>query len=208
LKTIAFFDFDGTVIKGDSMLLFTKKCCGKLAITLGLIAIIPKLISLKLGSTKYFGLKEKFFKYTIKGMHRSALENCAGSLTPMLEERVWPSISERLKWHEQNGHEIVIVSASAEIWLKPWVEQKGYKLVASRLAFSDEIFTGKLSTPNCKGSEKVKRIQESYDLNQYDEVYAYGDTKSDIPMLDLADHPFWVSMGELSTFAKKGVLYN
>lgn len=205
MKTIAFFDFDGSIIKGDSMLMYVNECCGKWAVILGLIAIIPKIISLKLGSKKYFGLKEKFFKYTIKGKQRSKLEKCAESLRPKLEESIWPFMQERMKWHKQNGHEIVIVSASAEIWLKPWTKMQGYTLISSKLEFQDDTFTGKLSTANCKGPEKVTRIKESYSLSDYKDIYAYGDTSSDIPMLNLASHPFWVSKGELSTFTKKGV---
>jgi len=201
VKTIAFFDFDGTIIKGDSMLLFTRECCGRWDVMIGLIAILPKLISIKLGSNKFFGLKEKFFKHTIKGKKRSELEQCGESISPKLEDNIWPLIKDRLQWHIDKKHEVIIVSASAEIWLKTWAEQNGFGLISSKLEFKEDIFSGKLSTPNCKGEEKVRRIQESYNLSEYDEIYAYGDTRSDIPMLKLADHPYWISRGKMSPFS-------
>jgi len=37
----------------------------------------------------------------------------------------------------------------------------------------------------------VRRILAAYDLSQYDEVYAYGDTKGDKPMLGLATIAFY-----------------
>jgi phosphatidylglycerophosphatase C len=51
--------------------------------------------------------------------------------------------------------------------------------------------TGRISGLNCHGQEKVRRIKESFPLDQYQEIYAYGDTSGDKPMLDLATHRFY-----------------
>ncbi|MBE0440051.1 MAG: HAD-IB family hydrolase, partial [Gammaproteobacteria bacterium] len=39
-------------------------------------------------------------------------------------------------------------------------------------------------------------IQAAYDLAQYDEVYAYGDTSGDKPMMGLAHHAVYKSFHE------------
>ena len=38
--------------------------------------------------------------------------------------------------------------------------------------------------------KRAKRIKEKIDLDQYDMVYAYGDSRGDREMLALADEPF------------------
>jgi phosphatidylglycerophosphatase C len=65
------------------------------------------------------------------------------------------------------------------------------ELVASRLDVQHGRLTGRLLGKNCHGEEKVKRIVERYPLNEYDEIYAYGDDHSDKPMLKLATHSFF-----------------
>ena len=64
-------------------------------------------------------------------------------------------------------------------------------LLATRLEISGDHLTGKIRGANCHGEEKVRRIQEAYQLKEYPQVYAYGDTKGDLPMLKLADIRFY-----------------
>jgi phosphoserine phosphatase len=52
-------------------------------------------------------------------------------------------------------------------------------------------FAGRYDGSNCHGIEKVRRIRECFDLNEFDRVYAYGDTPGDRPMLTLADEAFY-----------------
>lgn len=51
--------------------------------------------------------------------------------------------------------------------------------------------TGRILGRNCHGAEKVSRIREAFNLSDYDDIYAYGDTKGDKPMLALAKHAFY-----------------
>ena len=56
--------------------------------------------------------------------------------------------------------------------------------------------SGKLEGANCYGEEKVRRIKEwfqTYGVPEY--IYAYGDTKGDIPMLTMANEGYWVKGG-------------
>jgi HAD superfamily phosphoserine phosphatase-like hydrolase len=87
--------------------------------------------------------------------------------------------------------EIVIVSASPDNWLKAWCKQFGAALISTKLEVRDRKLTGKIDGKNCRGEEKVRRIRMQYDLSNYDEVYAYGDTKGDKPMLALATFAFY-----------------
>ena len=54
-----------------------------------------------------------------------------------------------------------------------------------------EVSDGRCDGDNCHGQEKVRRIKEAYPLDQYREIYAYGDTGGDRPMLGLATHSFY-----------------
>ncbi len=53
------------------------------------------------------------------------------------------------------------------------------------------IVTGKFSTKNCYGIEKANRVQEVYNFDDYDHIYAYGDSRGDKELLELADESFY-----------------
>ena len=98
---------------------------------------------------------------------------------------------ERLRWHLGEGHRTIIVTASSDAWLGPWCSAEALEVVATGLEEKDGRYTGELSTPNCKGEEKVRRLRGLLDLAGYERIYAYGDTPSDRPMLALATDPLY-----------------
>jgi HAD superfamily phosphoserine phosphatase-like hydrolase len=85
----------------------------------------------------------------------------------------------------------VVVSASVECWLGPWCDKNGLDLIGTQLEIKDNRVTGKLLSKNCYGKEKVNRIRERYDLNSFDFIYAYGDSRGDDEMLELAQEKYY-----------------
>ena len=41
---------------------------------------------------------------------------------------------------------------------------------------------------NCFGPEKVRRVKEKYELENYEKIYAYGDSRGDKELLEFADY--------------------
>jgi len=60
------------------------------------------------------------------------------------------------------------------------------EIISTRLETKDGLLTGNFATPNCYGPEKVRRIREVVDLSAYQTVYAYGDSRGDREMLEIA----------------------
>ena len=84
-----------------------------------------------------------------------------------------------------------MISASLDIWLKPWTEYLGVELICTKMKFEQGIFTGAFANANCNGNEKVNRIKALLRLEDYQPIYAYGNSSGDKPMLALADHGFY-----------------
>ena len=55
---------------------------------------------------------------------------------------------------------------------------------------ADGIVTGRFLTPNCCGRQKVERLLELFPRRQSYKLYAYGDSKGDNDLLELADMGF------------------
>lgn len=191
-KVIALFDFDGTITNRDSLFDFIHFVVGTKKFILGFIILFPTLLSFKFNFIKNHEAKQKVLTYFFKGMLDKDFKNfgdkyCNTKLKKILNKKALNKII----WHKKNDHEIVIVSASIEDWLIKWSSENDLKLIATRLEKINGIVTGNFSTKNCYGVEKVHRIKKSFNLDDYDYIYAYGDSKGDKEMLDIATHKYF-----------------
>ena len=191
-KAIAFFDFDGTITTKDSLAEFIRFTKGNYVFLVGLIPVVPHIIGFKIGVIDRQKAKEKllstFFSGTPEHEFKEQSVLFVNEIVPTL---LRPGAVGKLKWHQQQGHEVVIVSASPAHWLKPWCDLNGFACISTELEVVEHKITGKINGVNCHGEEKVRRIKEKYDLPSYDSIYAYGDTGGDKPMLALAGNSFY-----------------
>jgi HAD superfamily hydrolase (TIGR01490 family) len=189
---IAFFDFDGTITTKDTLFEVIKFQKGKAGFYRGLLVNAPVLAALKLKLVSNQFAKEKVLRYFFKGrdisLFQEACDLFADEVLPTIVRQGAAAEINKLK---ASGFEIVVVSASAENWIKKWSDNIGVQLIATRLETNDKLLTGKIKGQNCNGDEKAVRIKSAYDLSQYDEVYCYGDTSGDKPMLALATKAFY-----------------
>ena len=191
-RRIAFFDFDGTITTKDSLLAFILFRYGKWRTIVGLLLISPfyalhllKLIPVQ--KAKEQVLKQFFKNEDVNQFSEAANEFVKKALPPLIR----PKAIREIQLLQKNGAEVVIISASPDNWLQPWTKQFDAGLICTKLESKNGKLTGRIEGNNCRGKEKVRRILAAYDLSQYDEVYAYGDTKGDKPMLGLATIAFY-----------------
>ncbi|RYE16908.1 MAG: HAD-IB family hydrolase, partial [Sphingobacteriales bacterium] len=97
-----------------------------------------------------------------------------------------------LAMHKQNGTKVVVVSASAENWVKPFCEEHQLICMGTKLEVdANGLLTGKLTGVNCNAAEKVNRIKCEFDPADFENIYAYGDSNGDKEMLAIATHPHY-----------------
>lgn len=189
---IAFFDFDGTITTRDTLLEFIRYCKGSFRFYLGFLLNSPWLIAYKLKIISNQKAKERVLTHFFRNTPLTAFqEQCDRFATEMLPQLVRAGADKEIALLQEQGFTVVIVSASPENWLRSWAENKGATLIATRLETRADVITGKIAGNNCHGKEKVRRIKEAYALPDYREIYAYGDTGGDRPMLALATISFF-----------------
>lgn len=189
---LALFDFDGTITNKDTLIEFIKFVHGRKRLFLGLLHLSPILILYKLKLIPNYKAKEILFSYFFKGFSEDQFKKAATAYSlSQIDSIVKEKARQRLLWHKNNGHKIVIVSASIDCWLRPWCEKNGFDLIATKLEIKNGKLTGKFMTKNCYGPEKVNRIREVLDLSKFSKIYAYGDSKGDYEMLQLAQERFY-----------------
>lgn len=191
-NTIAVFDFDGTIIAGDSFPDFLIRTFGKRAFSVQLPFILFMKLAAVMGIWSAHRAKEAVLSSFVKGMREEEFQKACRMYACVIPQMVYPAALSEIRKHQEAGHPVVIISASIADWIKPWAAGIGISQVAAtEVEIKKGILTGRFSTPNCKGAEKVNRLRSLFpDLNKYT-LYAYGDSSGDKELLALADYPHY-----------------
>ena len=189
---LALFDFDGTISDRDSFLLFLRKNTGSVQFALGMTLLLPRIVLFLLGRYPNQALKEDVLSRFLRGWEleqlRQRAELFARQTVPAI---LRPKAQERLEWHRQRGDRIIVVTATPELILAPWCAAQGVEILGTELETENGRLTGRIRGENCRGQAKVDRIRAYCELDRFGEIFAYGDTEGDRPMLAIADHPFF-----------------
>jgi HAD superfamily hydrolase (TIGR01490 family) len=112
----------------------------------------------------------------------------------MAESMLNTSMLKRLQRHASEGHTLCVVSASMDEWVRPICQKIGVdEVIATRVEVSSEgKLTGRFSSPNCYGAQKVDRLLEVYPQGSISYLYAYGDSQGDKELLEFADEGFYL----------------
>lgn len=178
------YDFDGTIYDGDSSIDFYLFCLKK---KLFIIKFLPKFIVFvvfyKLGLKTKEQMKECFFCFL----------TCFDNVDSLVDLFWDKNIKKIKKFYTELNHEHdIIISASPYFLLLPICEKLKVKaLIASEV----DKNTGRYSGNNCRGEEKVYLFKKKY--NDVIVESAYSDSKSDMPMLNLAKNKFIVKKDKI-----------
>jgi phosphatidylglycerophosphatase C len=200
--TVAAFDVDNTLTVRDCVVPFMRKVAG----TGSLIASImrrPIVVTRLVLAKDRDGLKALFVSAAFAGRSVGDVSDIAVRFASGVAEK-WMrnDVSQRLRWHQEQGHVVVLVSAS----LQPYLDVLGDLLevdavLCTQLQSQDGVYTGELLGQNCRGEEKVVRLREWCTAANlpFDSVkFAYGDSSGDRQMLASVDNGVLVKSIEVS----------
>lgn len=191
-KALALFDFDGTVSYKDSFFEFFKSNLSTYELIKGLLILSPTILGYKFGIIPNYKAKKNIFGHFYKSYDYQKFVGLSNDFSDnIIPKIVRKSAIERINWHKNQGHTVVIVSATFEEWLQNWCNKLGIDLIGTKMEVLDDRITGNFLTPNCFGPEKVNRVKEKYNLEDFEYIYAYGDSKGDMEMLEIANEKYY-----------------
>jgi len=193
LSVIAVFDFDGTLSQRDSLLPFLQLAVGRWQFWWGLLLMSPILLGYALKLIPNWQAKEILLNHFLAGWTEERLNQIAQNFVQEeIPKLLRPEALQRLHWHQEQGHQTILVSASLEVYLLPWAKSMNFdQVTGSQLEVQDGYFTGHLLGRNCYGQEKVERLRALLgDFNNYC-IYAYGDSRGDFELLNAVNHPYY-----------------
>lgn len=190
----AFFDFDDTLAKGDSIFPYLLYCIKRgLAPKRQIFKAAAGFLRWKLQPSSGRAVKEMTLSY-IKDRTVEEMDAIARVFFREVQQKAFfADAAPELFRLRQQGVKIVIVSASSDLYMRILPEFLPIDAVISTVCeTSNGRYTGKIGK-NCKGEEKVRRIQawlQEQGLSIDKEKSAgYGDSPSDAPMLLLTASP-------------------
>ena len=189
---LALFDFDGTITNRDTFSSFLRFAVRKHRIVLGALPLSPVAFCYRLGLIAAHQARPIVSRVGFQGEPVDSIRRVGRRYAAeVLPGVVRKQALERIQWHQGQGDTVVVVSASLDVYLSPWCDGVGVKLICTELEERDGRLTGRYCNGDCSGPAKVRRILERYDLSRYAVIYAYGDTSDDREMLELAHRKFY-----------------
>lgn len=194
-SNLALFDFDGTITDADTFTEFVLFATPKWRLVLGLVLIWPVILAFKLGwlpaaRTRPIVAKVAFWHRSVAKVNAQA----QAYVEHRLPQIVRPQAAQRLDYHRSCGDRIIVVSASLSPYLEIWCDEQQLELLCSQLSKSQgqggSRYSGSYEAGDCSGQRKVEFINCAVNLDDYEQVFAYGDTDEDLPMLALADEAY------------------
>lgn len=185
-KKIDVYDFDGTIYDGDSTVdffLFSLRRNPKILFQLPIIIWYAFLYFTHIISLQSF--KSHFFLFVKK------IPNVDRELElfwNQKEHKINPFFLQKMKEKKKS----YVISASPEFLLKPVLKQwKNISVIASRVDKKTGKFTGK----NCKGEEKINRLDET--VKNYIIEEFYSDSTNDLPLARISKKAYFVTHGKV-----------
>lgn len=195
-KKVLLLDIDYTVINTDSMIDFfvyslkTKPI--KTIFKLPYVLIILVLHTLKIVSLNK--AKEAVFS-PIVNYTEGEIEQF---FTNVLEQKINSNMRQIIKKAKEENMFIIMITASPYAYMK-YFKKYSYadEVIGTELEYTNLRYKNKIVGNNCKGEDKIVKIQALLAnkglVIDFENSYAYSDSKSDLPMLSLVKNAYLVN---------------
>jgi len=196
----AFFDLDKTIISRSSSLALSRPLYRAGMVSRGqlLRGAYAQLVYLLVGADeqKMERLKEGMLQLT-KGWDRAQVERLVqDTIMDVIDPYVYQEALDLIALHRSEGRDIYVVSSSPEEVVRPLARHFGAAgVIATRAEVGEDgRYTGALEF-YAYGPQKADAIRELADRVGLDLAgsYAYSDSITDAPMLEVVGHPVAVN---------------
>jgi HAD superfamily hydrolase (TIGR01490 family) len=193
--TIACFDLDGTITHRDTLFpLVLRQLSRRPLHMLRLVAVLPALVRFCIDRDRGM-LKQSLLRATLRGISRDELmATCREFVRDTISRRCFRDALHAVRRHREQGHFMVLMSASVDFYVPEFARQLGFDhVISTGVAWNGDQLDGTLTTANRRGEEKVRCLRALVAERQDGDTFAYGNSASDLPHLRIARHGMLVN---------------
>ncbi len=187
---VAVFDFDGTLIRGDSLPKFLDQVTGPLRTRRAMVAAVWGALTGPAAGADFAGsVKARLLRATLAGV---AVDDAYAAARRLKARLIWRQPQrEALLAHAAAGQRVVVASGALDIYLPILLEGLPVDdILATPMDISAGHLTGRLAADNCVRTAKANRVRAYLAAHApTGPTWGYGNRPSDLPMLALVDHP-------------------
>lgn len=196
----AFFDLDGTLIPGSANIPFAKAAFREGFISKSdLVKDLRNGLSFLLkGATdeRSEQVRDRILQ-AVRGHRAADVEALGEHFIDELVASIKPAMRDVLDQHGCAGEDRIVISASPTEIVSRVAQAAGLESGVGTTAArdADGVYTGDLAGPFCYAQGKVEVMRSLADERGYDldVCFAYSDSASDLPMLEVVGHPVAVN---------------
>jgi len=109
--------------------------------------------------------------------------------------RIYPAGMRRIREHKRAGHRVLLLTGALDVVVEPLAELLDVEVDCAHLLVKDGRLTGDLQSPPPAGEARGALLEEYAGSHSIDlsESFAYADSLSDLPMLELVGTPVAVN---------------
>ena len=199
MEKLAIFDIDYTITRKETLMESFKYLVSK---DIKNIKFLPRALysGLMYGVKVYDEkrVKECFLKF-IENIDEAELAKLTKSFyDEKVSKILYKDAVDMIKKLKKEGYMVVLISASPEFYVKEFYAIKEVDLIiGTKFTFEDGKFIRKMDGNNCKGKEKVRRLNEVLKEKNikvdFKNSYMFSDSLSDKPLLDLVGKPYLIN---------------
>ena len=210
MATLAVFDLDGTLTRGDTFRLFAAWYLARRPWRLARCWQLPLAATLYEAGLRDNGwLKARTLAALLGGAHEKTVAASAETFVGrMIERGMRPGALAALDAHRTAGDRTLLLSANLDFLVRPFAARLGIAESLSTIAERDMQgrYTGRLVGANCYGEEKRRRLEAWLgDARQGSRVVVYADHHSDLPLMRWADKGVLVNPSPDTRRAARGM---
>jgi phosphatidylglycerophosphatase C len=195
--SLAVFDLDGTITRRDSLVPFLAGYVrGHLWRLPRLPLALPTMLAYLVGGADRGALKGALMHHLLGGLSREELSAWSELFAPeLVKNGLFAEALAAIARHRASGAHLVLLSASPDLYVPLVGRALGFdEIICSRVLWrTDGLLDGRLDGPNCRGAEKVRKLQELRQRLQPSHITAYGNSDADLAHMALADEATYVN---------------
>jgi HAD superfamily hydrolase (TIGR01490 family) len=197
---LSIYDFDYTLYHGDSFTVFWLYSILRrpyIILLLPYQLFMGLLCLLRIISLSRF--KEAFFCYVLF-IGQKNFDKYVSRFWDKNRKRIYGWVKSRISEEKSDGFYLVCISASPSFLLDSITKELGFDLlISSDYLIKNGNQTNRLVSPNCRDKEKVVRLERwaKQSNTEYHIARFYSDSKSDLPLFNLAESPYFVKNGKI-----------